>query len=285
VVPFIVFGGCWLPVEITLEMYAEKSVVLPFFTGYVARGLLLHMIRQVDPAASGLLHELNVSKPYSVTPLRFRSMGRTDSGYMLDPQLPCRVSFRFLKDEHSTYLIGFFQKQNSVLVFDTVFQIASMAVRAKSFVDMDKEARTLGELRLVFESPTYFASLGSDYHWMFPDAVKMFSGLMRCWNLFSDGKRFGKEEYVAYRDWLGKNVGVSKYELWTRLAVMKGRKATGFVGWVTYEMKDRDSDWNKVTSLLARFAEFANVGGNRTGGFGVTRVLFEKGDDGSRLSL
>jgi hypothetical protein len=55
-----------MPVEIGLEMYAEKPVVLQFFTGYVARGLLLHVIRQVDPAASGLLHELNVSKPYSV---------------------------------------------------------------------------------------------------------------------------------------------------------------------------------------------------------------------------
>jgi hypothetical protein len=56
-----------LPVEITLEMYAEKPVVLPFFTGHIARGLLLHFIRLVDPSASGLLHELNVSKPNSTT--------------------------------------------------------------------------------------------------------------------------------------------------------------------------------------------------------------------------
>jgi hypothetical protein len=62
-------------------MYAEKPVVLPFFTGYVSRGLLLHVVREVDPSASGLLHELNVSKPYSVTPLRFRSSSRVESGY------------------------------------------------------------------------------------------------------------------------------------------------------------------------------------------------------------
>ena len=108
-----------MPVEIELEMYAEKAVVLPFFTGHVARGLLLHFIRQVDPAASCLLHELNVSKPYSVTPLRFRSKSRTADGYVLDPLLPCKVGFRFLKDEYSTYLLSFFQKQNSALVFDT----------------------------------------------------------------------------------------------------------------------------------------------------------------------
>jgi hypothetical protein len=61
-----------LPVEVGLELYGEKSVVLPFFTGHVARGLLLHIVRLVDPSAAGILHELNVSKPYSVTLLRFR---------------------------------------------------------------------------------------------------------------------------------------------------------------------------------------------------------------------
>jgi hypothetical protein len=99
-----------LPVEIGLEMYAEKPVVLPFFTGHVARGLLLHVVRQVDPSASGSLHELNVSKPYSATPLRFRSKGRVEGGYVLDPLFPCRVGFRFLKDEYSTFLLSFFQK-------------------------------------------------------------------------------------------------------------------------------------------------------------------------------
>jgi CRISPR-associated endoribonuclease Cas6 len=261
-----------LPVEIGLEMYAEKPAVLPFFTGHVARGLLLHFVRQVDPGASGLLHELNVSKPYSVTPLRFRSRGRAEGGYVLDPMFPCRVSFRFLKDEYSTFLLSFFQKQNSVLVFDTVFRIASLSVNCKSYEELEKEAEVADAFRLSFRSPTYFASLGSVYHWMFPDAVKVFSGLMRCWNLFSDGRRFGKEEYVAYREWLGKNVGVSEYELWTRLAVMKRKKVTGFVGWVTYELKDLKSEWNKVTVMLAKFAEYANIGGNKTGGFGVVKM-------------
>ena len=97
-----------MPVEITLEMYSEKPLTLPFFTGHVASGLLLHFVRQVDPAASGLLHELNVSKPYSVTPLRFRSKNRTEDGYVLDPLFPCKVGFSFLKDEYSAYLLSFF---------------------------------------------------------------------------------------------------------------------------------------------------------------------------------
>ena len=258
-----------LPVEIGLEMYAEKSLVLPFFTGYVARGLLLHVVKCIDPAEASLLHELNVSKPYSVTPLRFRSSARTEKGYVLDPQFPCRAVFRFLKDEHSTFLLRFFEKQSSVLVFDTTFQIASMNVKCKSYEELEKETQACDGLRFEFRSPTYFASMGSSYHGMFPDAVRVFSGLMRVWNMFSDGRRFSKEEFLAYKEWLSKNVGVSRYELWTRLAVMRAKKATGFTGWIEYELKDKDSEWNRTTCVLARFAEYANVGGNRTGGFGV----------------
>jgi CRISPR-associated endoribonuclease Cas6 len=259
-------------VEIGLEMFGEGEVVLPFFSGYVARGLLLHFVGLVDPSASGLLHELNVAKPYSVTPLRFKSRGRTEKGYVLDPVFPCRVGFRFLKDEYSAYLLSFFQKQNSALIFDTVFRIASMSVNCKSYVDLEKEAQACDAFRLSFRTPTYLSSLGSDFHWMFPDAVKVFCGLMRVWNLFSDARRFGKEEYLAYKEWLTKNVGVSEYELWTRLVVMRRKKATGFVGWVTYELKDLESEWNKVTCMLAKYAEYANIGGNKTGGFGVTRM-------------
>lgn len=262
-----------MPVEVNLEMYAEKPLLLPFFTGHVARGLLLHFIRQVDPAASGLLHELNVSKPYSVTPLRFKSKSRTEAGYVLDPLFPCNVSFRFLKDEYSALLLSFFQKQNSALVFDTVFQIASMSISCKSYADLEREAQAVAGFTLDFLTPTYLANLNSSYHWMFPDPVKVFCSLMRCWNRFSDERRFSKEEYVDYKDWLLKNVGVSRYELRTRLAVMRNKKATGFTGYVAYELGDKESPWNGITFMLVRYAEFSNVGGNKTAGYGQTRVV------------
>lgn len=262
-----------MPVEVRLEMYAEKPLVMPFFTGHVARGLLLHFIRQVDPAASGLLHELNVSKPYSVTPLRFRSSGRTSEGYVLDPLHPCSVSFRFLRDEYSAYLLSFFEKQNSALIFDTPFHIASMNIACKSYVDLEREAQPVGGLTLDFKTPTYLANLNSCYHWMFPDPAKVFCSLMRYWNQFSDERRFSKEEYVAYKDWLGKTVGVSRYELQTRLMVMRNKKAAGFTGWIAYEVGDKESAWSKVTCMLARFAEFSNVGGNKTGGYGQVKVV------------
>lgn len=262
-----------MPVEITLEMYAEKPLMLPFFTGQIARGLLLHFIKLVDPAASGLLHELNVSKPYSVTPLRFKSSSRAENGYVLDPQFSCKVGFRFLKDEYSTYLLSFFAKQNSALIFDTTFQIASMNINSKSYVDLEKEAQAVDGFTLDFRTPTYLSNLNSDYHWMFPDPAKVFCSLMRTWNQFSDSRRFSKEEYVAYKAWLQKNVGVSRYELQTRVgAVRKNQRTAGFIGTITYELGDKENPNNKITHMLAKYAEYANIGGNKTAAYGQTSL-------------
>jgi CRISPR-associated endoribonuclease Cas6 len=258
-----------------LEMYGEKEVLLPFFTGHVARGLLLYIVGCVDPSASGLLHELDTVKPYSVTPLQFKSRERSERGYLLDPSFPCRVRFRFLKDKYASYMLSFFQQQNNVSIFDTSFRIASLTVHSKGYKELEKEAQAVDTFRLLFRTPTYLACLGSSFHWVFPDPVKVFSSLMRSWNIFSDSRRFDKEEYLAYKEWLNRNVGVSEYELRTKLALMKRKKATGFTGWATYELKDKESEWNKVTLMLARFAEYANIGGNRTGGFGVARLFLK----------
>jgi len=82
---------------------------------------------------------------------------------------------------------------------------------------------------------------------------------MRCWNQFSDGHHFSKEEYINYKNWLQKNVGVSKYKLQTRIAIMRNKKAKGFTGTITYELEDKENPHNKITHMLAHYAEYANM--------------------------
>jgi CRISPR/Cas system endoribonuclease Cas6 (RAMP superfamily) len=40
-------------------------------------------------------------------------------------------------------------------------------------------------------------------------------------------------------------------------------------------LKDLESEWNKITCMLAKYAEYSNIGGNKTGGFGVTRLVLK----------
>lgn len=78
---------------------------------------------------------------------------------------------------------------------------------------------------------------------------------------------------LRIKEEIEKNGGMREYELWATLAILRSKKAAGFVGWVTCEMKGKESEWNKVTIMLAKYAEYANIGGNKTGGYGVTKFV------------
>jgi CRISPR-associated endoribonuclease Cas6 len=251
-------------------MYGEKELALPRFTGYISRGLLLAMLKRVDPVLAQRLHEPQSPKPYSVTPLRFKSRARTRDGYVIDPAYPCRVKFRFLAEGYARRLIDYFTEKVEVLIYDVTFRVASISLRSVEYSEL--EAETLDSFRLHFRSPTYLSSMGSRYNVLFPDPVQVFPSLMRLWDTHSTSKKYGREGLAAYKEWLGRHVGVTKHDLRTVLADMKRTRAVGFKGWATYEMDSQD-EWNRTTVALARFAAYSNVGGNRTGGFGETRLV------------
>jgi CRISPR/Cas system endoribonuclease Cas6 (RAMP superfamily) len=54
---------------------------------------------------------------------------------------------------------------------------------------------------------------------------------------------------------------------------MHERKAVGFVGWCAYEMRNLESEWSKVTVMLAKYSVYSNIGGNKTAGYGVTKAI------------
>jgi len=158
-----------LPFEFEFEMYGEKEVKLPLFTGHVARGILLNAIRQVDPATSQKLHEPNLRKAYAVTPLRFRSRARLPDGYVMDPERPCRMGVRFLADEYAKLLLRCFETKQSFLIYDTVFRIATVKVKSKSYKELWEEASPVESFGLYFQTPTCFAALGRRCYCLFPE--------------------------------------------------------------------------------------------------------------------
>jgi CRISPR-associated endoribonuclease Cas6 len=147
-----------------------------------------------------------------------------------------------------------------------------MHINCKSYTDLEKEAQSTDNITLEFKTLTYLTNLNSNYHWMFPDPQKIFTSLMRNWNKFSDDRTFSKEEYINYKQWLQKNVGVSKYELQTKLAIMRNKKATGFTGTIAYKLDEKENPYNKTTYMLAKYAEYANIGGNKTAAYGQTKL-------------
>jgi hypothetical protein len=40
--------------------------------------------------------------------------------------------------------------------------------------------------------------------------------------------------------------------------------------------RDKESERNKTTCMLAKYTEYANIGGNKTGGFGETKSFLKQ---------
>lgn len=257
----------WLAVEIEVKTFGEKSVKMPLFTGYVARGLALYILNKVSAALAQGLHEPNATKPYSVTPLYFRSARRLADGYLLDPLLPCNFKIRFLDDSLAKAAMEYFSTNEGMMIYDTAFKVASLTVRSADFAKVEDASA----FRMVFDSPTHLAKMGSQYDQLFPEPDAIFPNLMRMWDQFMPEK-FGKEIHGKYREWLAENMAVSGYDL--RTITVKGKSLKiGFVGWIAYRMDDKGTGFSRVTSKLARFAEYSNVGMERTAGFGVVKYF------------
>jgi CRISPR-associated endoribonuclease Cas6 len=257
-----------LATELEVKTFAEKSVKMPLFTGYVARGLALNILNRVNPALSQDLHEPNALKPYSVTPLYFRSTKKYVDGYQLDPSTPCILKIRFLNDKMAKSALDYFSSNESLMIYDTHFKVASLTIRTEDFSKVQNAER----FRLIFDTPTHLSKIGSKFDQLFPEPNVVFSHLMRVWDVCMTDK-FGKEMHEKYKAWIEKSMTVSGYDLRTLTVTGKSMKI-GFVGWCAYRI-DEDSESNSelssVTNKLAKFAEYSNIGMERTAGFGVAQ--------------
>ncbi|MDI9609359.1 MAG: CRISPR-associated endoribonuclease Cas6 [Candidatus Verstraetearchaeota archaeon] len=263
--------------EAEFVMRAEDELELPQFTGYISRGILLNLIRQVDPSSSQSLHESNVAKPYSVTPLYFRSKRRTELGYILDPSSPLSFKIRFLNEKHANELLRTFEKRRTIMIRDKTLRIDSVRVRAESYEALMESASPAVKLYFEFLTPTRFAALGREKEYLFPEQKKVFGGLLELWNRFS-GLPLGETDAKAYMEWLGSSSWVSSYILRTELKDTSKGRIIGFTGKVAYNF-DGDERWQRTTSCLAAFANFSNVGKGRTSGFGVVRTEIKCGQE------
>jgi CRISPR-associated endoribonuclease Cas6 len=258
--------------EIELKTFATKSVKLPVFTGYISRGLALHMLRSVNPSLSQYLHQPNVMKPYSVTPLYFKSSRKYADGYEIDVSSPCLFKIKILDDTVARAVMDFLASNESIYILDTMFKTSSIIVKTEDFTKVQDSKL----IRIDFDSPTHLSKISSKFDTLFPDPSSLFPNLMRIWDSCTDDK-FGKEVHMRYKTWVEKNVIVSAYNLRT-LTVFSGKNMKiGFIGWSNYRIDDeKNSEFGLTTNKLAKFAEYSNVGMERTAGFGVVRYSTKK---------
>ena len=126
------------------------------------------------------------------------------------------------------------------------------------------------KFRVRFLTPTYFNIRDRKFDIRLPESIFLFPNIAKIWNQFAPhGCQLNENELYQ---WVSANVFPSSFELRTRrLNIGKKTTKSGCVGWANYLVIDHKNDYSNWLDILMRFAEFVNVGGNRTAACGVIK--------------
>jgi CRISPR-associated endoribonuclease Cas6 len=268
-----------MPCKFTVQLITHSHLKVPRFTGHIIRAIFLKMIKSVDPKLAEELHKGDDPKPYSVTPLWFKSMATEEDHLIVDSSHPCIFGIRVLDDRYISPIISYVTTKNTIEIQGVELPIDSIKVRARTFEELLEEASPIENFIIRFQTPTYLSRWGVEFHEGFPQPVAVFSNLLKLWNTFAPIK-FDRK---TLRDWVDKSIAVSGFALRRPIKpidIGRGRAVSGFRGWCAYRFfphrefsEAMNHNHLKLLYALCRFGEFSNVGGNRTGGFGVIKFI------------
>ncbi len=264
-------------------LIAKNDARLPPFTGHLLRAAVLKAINQSCPELAERLHRANEMRAYSISPLRpfqgkfFRTKSRGEIEIPKGSKAKFRLGLLTTDIAEQILSMNLSEEKLTLTIATGNFIIESIKMTRLLPADLIKEsAAAPNKFQLVFLTPTYFAIKKCPFPMRFPDPRFLYSNLANIWNA-SLGDTFVKVDSEALCDWIKEHLSITGYNLKTRTQyISKGAMKIGFTGWANYQLSTEKNDENNYFTwvhVLSKFAEFSNVGGNRTAGFGCVKYF------------
>ena len=256
----------------TVNLVSSTTRQLPF-TGVMLRGALLAIIKESQPELACLLHDAPGIRPFSLSLL---TPHRRDFATLLIEGRTYQFRVTFLEEHIMDTMLEFLTRDRPVFnLLGAELTTSHVELDRVTFLDLVADSSTpIYSFSLRFLTPTCFSAWGSDVHYLYPDPVKVFPNLLRLWNRFCPSHALPRTS--VYYDWVARNVIVTSYSLRTRTVRLgEARRTAGFIGVCHYRIRHtpQNQALAAFTNTLCRFGELANVGNNRTAGFGVVRYI------------
>ena len=287
---------------INLKFQVSGPVVFGSFSGFASRGLFYELVRRVDEGRAEGLHSLKRLSPFSSTPIiQLAPKGPKIVYRNISQDALYAVRFTIF-DGRLTKLVldALLQEGEPLRLIDSEIKIVDVSVLHEEYSRLFEEAKPVKRFMVDFITPTFFrfspiitsrmfpsrmAAIGVSklrlekarrFHPV-PEPVLMMRSLTRLWKAFSD-RPFN---YLGYLSWIssmgvslaGYPSGIRTRRLYEHITTRKF--VVGFVGEVNFSIPEDlyVEKWARITDALLRFAEYSNVGGGRTAGFGMVKYL------------
>ncbi len=278
------------------EVVAESGCVLPWFPGHETRGGFLRAVKCVDEGLAGRLHsgvEAGVRGRRAVMSLKalrmvsgVRWVRVEDEGRSpLRRGLGSRMGFKALVEAggrgwFSVTLLDEGVARDSVSVLPSLmggevvvgecrFRVSSLSIEVVATDKLWGDAPgEWGGIDLYFITPTYLNPLRGDaqYKILYPELTALLG------NLVAIARHVTRRSYPKPEE-LANHVYVAGLDIKTPRTKSGASTPTGFVGWVKIRSKkDAPKEAMKLIAYLLKLSEKTNLGGNRSAGYGETKV-------------
>lgn len=266
--------------SIVVVLTPEYPTLLPPTQGNAVHAAFLDLVRRLDPALGEALHRAGREKPFTTSPLQGPFEREAGGGLRLRPGREYWLRLTSLEPALSHALLQLDARAiPSLPLFDASLRVLKVHVRSEEHpwagqtTDQDLYTTWMAtdrvpprKLRLHFYSPTTFQSNRLNVPVPLPRLVFLTLGAK--WNRYAS-VHLGEEIATVIESL----VGLSRYELKTRMLDFGRYKKVGFVGDCEFQLQWRSQDevWARAVHLLADFAFYAGVGYKTTMGMGQVR--------------
>lgn len=261
---------------------------LPWFVGHECRGAFLSLVASIESSLAQVLHEgVGGRSVFSLKPLSFLSgfklvfpnkMSRflVDGNVVFEPGAKATMSVVLLDEELAGRLVPKLIGNSQLLRFvikNYEFLVENMQFSIINPINILNPEEITDEIDIEFVTPTYLNPLRGDtsYKVLYPDPLLLLASLISTAHSLT-GVSLPKPEELASQ------LYISGIDIKTPLIdEMRNKAPTGFVGWAKIRFKKTASlETRKLVFGLLKLGEITNVGGNRSGGYGVIKLKTEK---------
>lgn len=257
---------------VSYKLAAVNSARLPFINGRLMHAAFFQILHAVNPALENFVHEKLNIKPFTVSfldPLKKIpsyenrwQVRRGDKFFWRVTALNEEI-LQVLREIYEGYEI-----QVGELIL-TIEEIIPEITAEENFILNVKKLSPVEEMEFNFLTPVSFRI--DDFDAPYPRADLIFPSLADKWTQVqmpaAVDKKFIKELAAQIRltEWQGRS---------KKFYLSHDRGTLAFWGRFLYDLKNLDSNMQKVFMLLAKFGELSGVGRLCAQGFGQTRVKF-----------
>ncbi len=260
--------------KFTFQVMATKKGVLNPFTGPQIQALFLNIIAKQDKQLAEKLHQENALRPYAVQPLKPLQGKKKilEEKWIIEEGKRYSFAINTLTEELAKTTTEAIVETQQIEIGKISFNILQIQIESKTYETLLKEAPATTKIQIEFLTPTHFRWKEAEAYLPFPLPHLLYTNLARIWNMFHPYKI----DLEELKTWTLKNMYIKSFRGGTREVQIKDTKQTGYKGKIEYIIKNPKSGYAKWTTILTKYAEYANTGAHRAQGMGVTKINMQE---------